>query len=302
MIELLLAHLSGAIMDFKGYDKFREKLPKYSGKRMALLGLMMIAAISVGLISLLFVDAFARTYPHLSLLVFVEPVLPILGVLMIQLIAFRLVRRVWYKREEYLEKLGKLAYQKALPQGFLGISLIIALLFHIYIPLGGFPLGEQVNPLTTVFSESFIILLGLPLELDLVLRICGSAVFIILGLLTVRSALLTFGIDYMGLVYLYHPAESEMQQYEIYSILRHPAYFGVLSLAMGGMILQLSVFSTVFFLMFMFGLLAHILFVEEKELEERFGQSFVEYKRNVPALHVRIRDLKPFIHFLKRRY
>ena len=105
----------------------------------------------------------------------------------------------------------------------------------------------------------------------------------------------------MALVYLYYPAESQMQQHEIYSVIRHPTYFGVLTLAMGGLWLRFSMYALILFLMFLFGLLAHIYFVEEKELRERFGESFIEYQKRVPALHVRIRDLRIYIRFLIKR-
>jgi protein-S-isoprenylcysteine O-methyltransferase Ste14 len=105
----------------------------------------------------------------------------------------------------------------------------------------------------------------------------------------------------MALVYLYYPDESEIQEHEIYSVIRHPAYFGVLCLAAGGLMLRLSVFSFVLFLMFLLGLLAHILLVEEKELMERFGEAFIAYRERVPALYIRIRDFRTFFRFLVRK-
>jgi len=125
--------------------------------------------------------------------------------------------------------------------------------------------------------------------------------FLIIAMMTVRSAILTFGLDYMGLVYLYFPEESEVQQHEICSVLRHPTYFAVVCLAVGGFMIRMSVFSFVFLILLDIGLLAHIRFVEEEELIERFGESYLEYQKQVPALHVRIRNLRTYFRFLSRR-
>jgi protein-S-isoprenylcysteine O-methyltransferase Ste14 len=38
--------------------------------------------------------------------------------------------------------------------------------------------------------------------------------------------------------------------------------------------------------------------VEEKELIERFGQAYVDYRQCVPAFWPRLRDLKGFFEFL----
>jgi protein-S-isoprenylcysteine O-methyltransferase Ste14 len=288
-------------MHLKGMDTFREKLPRYSGWRAAALGLIILASSVTAFILMVLVDSAARIYPHIPVLVLIEPVLPILAVLVCELIAFRFVWRVWHNRDKYLAELGELAYQKAIPQGLFGISLVFVVCIHIYVPMHTLSTGTPANSITVTLSQSILSFLGIPLEIDLAIRVIGSAVFIIIGALTARSAVLTFGIDYMALVYLYYPEESEIQQHEIYSVLRHPAYFGVLSIAAGGLVLGLSVFSFAFFLMFLLGLLAHIRLVEEKELIERFGESYVEYQKSVPALHIRWRDLKAYFRFLTGR-
>jgi protein-S-isoprenylcysteine O-methyltransferase Ste14 len=285
-------------MHLKGMDKFREKTPRYSGWRAAVLGLLILISSVIGFILLSFIDSAARIYPHIPSLVMIEPILPFLAVLVSELIAFRLVWGVWYNRDKYVAELGDFAYQKAIPRGLFGIALVFAIALPIYIPIGTLPAGTPVNPLTVTLSRSFLSFLGIPIEIDLTIRVIGSFVFIIISALTARSAVLTFGIDYMALVYLYYPEESEIQQYEIHSVLRHPAYFGVLALAAGGLMLGLSVFSIVFFVLFFFGLLAHIRLVEEKELIERFGGSFIEYQKRVPALYIRWRDLREYFRFL----
>ncbi|UCE08999.1 MAG: hypothetical protein JSW61_08370 [Candidatus Thorarchaeota archaeon] len=288
-------------MYLKGMDKFREKLPKYTGRKIALLGLVILATWTAVFILLLLADSIARLYPQISVLVTAEPVIPVVAALIVQLMAFGLIWRVWHNKDRFRKELGDLAYQKAIPRGLFGVSLVVAVCLHIYVPIGALPFGPPVNDLTTALSEPFLSILGVPFEIDISIRVLGALFFIILGMLTVRSAVFTFGIDYMALVYLYFPEESEIQQHEIYSVLRHPAYFAVLSFALGGFLFQMSVYSFSFFFMFFLGLMAHILLVEEKELEERFGDSFREYRQRVPALRIRAQDLRKFFRFLTKK-
>ncbi|MFX0170199.1 MAG: methyltransferase family protein [Candidatus Hodarchaeota archaeon] len=288
-------------MHLKGLDTLKKKIPKYRGWRAVGLGLLILLAFVTALALMLLVDSVARIFPHIAVLVLVEPILPVLGVLLSEVIAFKLVWGVWHSRDRYVAALGELAYQRAIPRGFFGVSWVLAICIHIYTPIDTLLAGTPVNPITTLLSRSFLSFLDLPVNVDFTARIIASFFFIILGLLTIRSAFLTFGVDYMALVYLYFPAESQIQQHEIYSVLRHPTYFGVLTLAMGGLWLRFSVYSLMFFLMFLFGLLIHITFVEEKELRERFGESFIEYQKRVPALRLRFRDIRIYIRFLAKR-
>ncbi|RDE17855.1 MAG: hypothetical protein C4K49_00725, partial [Candidatus Thorarchaeota archaeon] len=113
-------------------------------------------------------------------------------------------------------------------------------------------------------------------------------------------ALLTFGIDYMTVVYLYFPEESEVQQHEIYSILRHPAYFAVTLMGAAGLVFRCSVYSILMFII-VYALLRLHIAREEKELIARFGSSYREYMKGVPALHIRPRSVRSFFRFLKNR-
>ncbi len=108
-----------------------------------------------------------------------------------------------------------------------------------------------------------------------------------LGLLLVRKTLMVFGFDYMALVYLYYPEESEVQQHNIYSILRHPTYFAVILTAFGGWLITLSFYSFTSFLLLFLGFNFHLQLVEEKELIQRSGDSYLEYQKKVPGLLLR---------------
>ncbi|MFX1475071.1 MAG: methyltransferase family protein [Promethearchaeota archaeon] len=288
-------------MRIKGVDKLRAKLPTYVGWRWVGLGVLIAVGTITGLTFMLLVDSVARLCSHISFFVLIEPLLPVLGALTCELVAFRLIWSVWHNRNQYLAEFGDLAYQKVIPRGFVGVAWIFALCMHIYVPLDVFPIGPPVNSVTTLLAGSLLAVLGVPAVCGFMVRVVGSISLLVLGVLTIRSALLTFGVDYLAMVYLYYPTESEVQQHEIYSVLRHPTYFGVLAIAAGGMALRCSLYSLVFFVVFLLGLLVHIFCVEEKELRERFGTVFIEYQKRVPALYVRARDIRVFLRFLAKR-
>ena len=159
------------------------------------------------------------------------------------------------------------------------------------------PGASIMYELTNTLASPLLPFLGVTTELDVVSRMILSGIFLVLGMLVVRSSFLTFGIDYMTVVYLYFPDESEVQELEIYSIVRHPTYMGAIFLGIAGMFFRFTFYSTVFFLIF------YLLFKvqirrEEIELIDRFGEGYNEYRKKVPALHVRLSDLRKFFRFI----
>ena len=115
------------------------------------------------------------------------------------------------------------------------------------------------------------------------------------------KTLKVFGIDNMALVYVYYPEESNLQNHEIYSILRHPTYHGLMLISIGSIFLRFSIYSIIYFIIFIVGINIHLKFVEERELIKRFGDSYLNYKKTVPAFLVKVRDLKKYYHFIISR-
>ncbi|MHA2004009.1 MAG: hypothetical protein ACW960_07880, partial [Candidatus Thorarchaeota archaeon] len=74
-------------MQLKGMEKIREKLPGYSGKRLALLPLLMFGTAMLGLVFMLFLDILPRMLVQLSFLALIEPFLPIGGMAILLVIA-----------------------------------------------------------------------------------------------------------------------------------------------------------------------------------------------------------------------
>jgi protein-S-isoprenylcysteine O-methyltransferase Ste14 len=274
-------------MQLKGMEKIREKLPGYAGRRLALLPLLMFGVALLGLTFLLLLDILPRILVQLSFLALIEPLLPIGGMTLLMGIGLWLVWGVWRKRSELQSELGELAYQHIIPRGISGIGLLFGCLVHMFVSVRSLPPGPPINEITTLFSQSLLPLIGTPTEIDITLRIIFSGIFVTLGLLTMRRAVLTFGVDYMIVIYLYFPDESEIQEREIYSIIRHPTYFAGVLLGMSAMLFRMSVFAIIFFVLFYATWRAQIS-VEEKELVERFGEGYSEYMERVPGLRVRL--------------
>jgi len=85
----------------------------------------------------------------------------------------------------------------------------------------------------------------------------------------------------------------------IYAVIRHPVYAGVLRLGMGLALLNGNAFSLFFGLLLSpLALTSWVRLVEERELIERFGSGYIEYRKETPAFWPRPRDLKKFFRFV----
>lgn len=252
----------------------------------------------VGYSLMIFLDIIARILPDVTFLASIEPYLPFVGSVIVGGIGILLIRRIWDLRDERKREYGNLAYQRMIPIGVAGVFLIPSVVFHAFTSIRSLPPGPPVNNLTSHWSQSLLSIVGIPAEFDVILRLAISSIFILIGILLVRSAILTFGIDYMTVVYLYFPEESEVQQSEIYSVIRHPAYLAVVLFGLAALFFRLSVYS-IGFCIIIYALLRLHIRREERELIERFGDGYSDYMRSVPALYVSPRNYRKFFRFLR---
>ncbi len=283
---------------FKGIEKLREKLPDYQGSKIYLFVLLVIVTVGCSILFQLIFDSISRLFPGIVVLQFFEPITPILGSVIILVLGFLNVYTVWRNKDRYKTKYKEKAYQKALKFGAVGVTLVISIVVHSVMPLD-FLARYTENSTVSVFLSTAIdeIILGFS-SMFLIVRIALSLIFLLLAFLTIYRAITVFGFDYMLLVYLYYPEESEIQESEIYSVLRHPTYHALLLFYTSSLFLRFSFYSFAYFFIFLVGIKAHLKFVEEKELIQRFGEGYKNYKKEVPALHVRFRDLGKYFRFL----
>ncbi len=282
----------------KGIEKFREKIPNFHDKRIIFLPLYLLTVLTISLTFQLMFDMLPVLFYSGNTLDIIFLFFPIFGTIIMGIIALLMIYQVWARRDKLKEKYGQLSYQKIFLVGFGGVIIIFSIVLHTFIGFyywnsafwSQFPYSILAKPLTSYFSLS-------PIVFDWIRLILG--VFLcVLGIITLVAAAFTFGFDYMTVVYLYFPEESSLQDHKIYSVLRHPAYTGALITGFGGAVYQLTPYSIIFFLILYGLLLVHIHFVEEKELINRFGDSYTEYRKKVPAFFVRPKNWGKFFRFI----
>ncbi|MHA2334796.1 MAG: methyltransferase family protein, partial [Candidatus Hodarchaeales archaeon] len=247
---------------------------------------------------LLFIDTLSRLNPTNVFLNEIEFLLLVLGPVLTALTGWIVIFMMWYKKEKYLAVYKERAYQRGIFFGMLGIPLVLATIIHVYLPVEQLLGLSPVNKITIALSSPIIEFPGVWKTLEWLITVFGSLFFLLAGMLTGIRSLFTFGIDYMGLVYLYYPEESEVQNHGIYSVVRHPAYLGLMLVALGGVLARLSIYSITSFIILLIGFTCHIRLVEERELIKRFGSSFLEYRRQVPALYIKPEKILTFFRFL----
>jgi protein-S-isoprenylcysteine O-methyltransferase Ste14 len=279
-------------MHLKGIDKFRSKIPLFSGKKIIILPLYWIFCMGLAFFILITFEKLPTLGNPCSILI------PVLGMITIEFLALFLVYQMWLQRDRLRKKYGQRSYQRIFLVGFAGIITMISLAINNLIPIAvlnppvwrQFPFSIFSLPINSVFGWNSMIL-------DVIRWVLGSLIAII-GFLTILRSIMTFGFDYMTVVYLYFPEESEQQNHEIYSILRHPTYGALIYVCMAGFIIQFSILSLIYLIFYWIGFYIHIKFVEERELIVRFGESYFKYMKSVPAIFVHPRNILKFIQFL----
>ena len=182
------------------------------------------------------------------------------------------------KKNTYIERYGDLAYRNAFGRFALpGLMLIFASVAYTgYIPGPHIPISwwASVKP----YLGWYFLLIGVALWI---------------------RAIFTFGLDNLAMLYVYFPEKGHRVDSSIYEMLRHPVYAGVLRLGLGLAFLNGNIFAIIFGLLILpFGLTAWVRLVEEKELIERFGNEYNEYRKVTPAFWPRPNNLGKFFHFL----
>ena len=285
-------------MKLKGLDKFLAKIPAFSGLKILVFVIYVILVIIVNMTFLRFSGLFPLLFPELG---YLSLLFPIFGVILMEVIGLVMVYQMWAQKDKLKAKYGALSYQRIVLVGFGGVVIILSIaVFNIvsvyiwqnllWLPN---PFQIMVIPLTSLIPNFEF--------LFRVLSIMFSIFFILLGMTMVLRALQIFGFDYMAVIYLYFPEESEIQDHEIYSLLRHPTYAAAILVCLGGALLNLNIYSIIFFLIYYLGFFIHIHFVEEKELIQRFGDSYLNYRKQVPPFFVKPKNYYRFLKFVFTR-
>jgi len=252
-------------MNIKGIDQLRKHLPELNtaAGRLRLFG---VPVLLFSLVTALFTTE-DRTWPFWLLD----------GEVVIGTLGFLLLYLFFRARTEFIDRFGPLAYGKAARRFLLpGLALIFAVIARIgYIP----------GPAIPHFS-------WYP-----VLPVLGWLLVTTGGLLWLRS-ILAFGVDNLTMLYVYFPEAGQFVHHTVYDLLRHPIYAAALRVALGLALLNGTWFALTLALIFKLGLWGWVRLVEEKELLQRLGAAYAEYRQRVPAFWPRLRDLGAFFRFL----
>ncbi len=185
--------------------------------------------------------------------------------------------QVIWRRQAYRARWGELAYRNAFALHVLpGMPVVVAAIAHIaYLPGPRIAFGPAALPV-------------------LVLAV---ALLVSAAVLWIRS-MWTFGVDNLSLLYVYFPEESRLVDASIYSVIRHPVYSAASQVCLGLGLWRGTWLSVAFGLFAPLGLTVWLRLAEERELIERFGESYGAYRRTVPAFYPRVRDWGKFFRFL----
>jgi protein-S-isoprenylcysteine O-methyltransferase Ste14 len=251
-------------MKLKGMDALAKHIPELSST----LGKNLIALYAV------FLFALVTTYFILTDNI---PTWSIDSGIIISALGFLVLSLFFSRKHVYKEKYRELAYRNAFTHFAMpGLALLFGAIAHAGYMNGPFiPQGWW----TTAF------------------RVIGWYMLCIGILLWIRSVSI-FGVDNLVLLYVYHPEESRVIDSSIYGVLRHPIYASALRICIGLALLNGNANSIAFAIFMPLGLTGWIRLVEEKELIERFGQSYLDYRKRVPAFWPRLQDLGNFFAFL----
>lgn len=192
-------------------------------------------------------------------------------------LGFGLLALYFRYRPEFKTRFGPLAYSKAASWlGFPGVAMI----------------GYVIARIRNLPGPMMPRILGIN-----VLPVLGWALIIIGALFALRTVQ-TFGVDNLVMLYVYFPEESHLVNHKIYTIMRHPAYAAVQCITFGLALLDGSWLALACALIFSLGLWGWLRLVEEKELIQRFGFSYAEYRQRVPAFLPHPQDLAGLLEFI----
>jgi protein-S-isoprenylcysteine O-methyltransferase Ste14 len=192
-------------------------------------------------------------------------------------LGFLILSLFFSRKSSYKEKYKELAYRNAFAHyGMPGSALIIGAVAHA---------GYMNGPVIPTGWWTIIFF------------VAGWFMLCVGALLWIRGTF-SIGADNLAMLYVYHPEEGKVINSGLYGILRHPIYAGVMRVAIGLTLLNGNGNSIVFAVFVPLGIISWIRLIEEKELIERFGQAYLEYRKSTPALWPKLGQLGAFYRFL----
>ncbi|WP_024832004.1 methyltransferase family protein [Ruminiclostridium josui] len=201
----------------------------------------------------------------------------IVGQALILAVGVTVLGQMYGKREKYIRKFGKgVAYRKAF--------------YRFHVTTMPCIYTSALHPIFA-YSESGSII-------NIYVRAIIAAYFVVSAVLLHRKTIKIFGVDNLFMYYVYFPEESVKTESIIHSIIRHPVYSAMSRISIGLGILRGTPVSIILGFILPISQIFWFNIFEEKELVERFGKSYIDYKKNVWAIWVKLQSLPKFWSFL----
>ena len=195
-------------------------------------------------------------------------------------------------RNKYTKKYGKLASQYF---WFKYHSYIIPLQSAgLYMPL--LLVQYDFLPFTIKMPSHFITNNIFPYYVSIPLGV----IITIFGIMIIKPSISYVDNVVGNRLHLIYPEKSELITNGIYKIIRNPQYLGRGVIAIGLGVFVNNVLAIVVGLIHFLSFYV-IIPAEDKEMERRFGESFKKYKKSVPAILPRFKDLNNFSRLVLKR-
>jgi len=288
-------------MPLPGFSEFKAHLPDFTDRQaklvVARLGIVTIVSLTIAFL----LDNIMRLLyliDPLDIYVLIEPLIPIILPIILILGGILMAQIGFFRKNKLIRKYNVRAYQKVVKYIFTGIPMVFGGIFYAYIPHALSFFGVlPINPLTTQLSTS-LFFLSSGVSWEVIPRIIFGLIILLLMIGTMARSVRDFGIDNAGLVYVYYPEDARVIQNDIYSIVRHPMYMALIFISLGGFIFQFTIYSIIHAFITILFFSYHVFIVEERELIKRLGNSYKDYKKEVPAIFIRLRNWPRFFKFV----
>ncbi len=198
------------------------------------------------------------------------------GEIVVLALGFLLLTRFFSQRKRYQEKYGNRAYEQAFARfNIPGLGIVAASIGHLaYIA------GPEIPNL---WWKQWLVGIGI--------------VLVGLGLLLWLRTVMSFGLDSLMMLYVYHPEQGKRFGDGIYKFMRHPIYAATMDIGFGLALIHGNWYALLVALILPLFFAGWVRLVEERELIERFPD-YIEYRRRVPAFSPRLHDLWRFARWL----
>jgi hypothetical protein len=144
----------------KGFNKFREKIPALSGKKIAILPIYAICMITIAFTVYVTFDSLPAVLTASGINEIALSLFPLFGIIIIEVSGFLLMWQVWLWRDYLKAKYGPTSYQRMFLVGFAGILWILTVAANQYLPYYSFAQGFWASSPLQALATSLETFLG----------------------------------------------------------------------------------------------------------------------------------------------